>query len=135
VAPWLPAVVALISVVAPVQVLEPPLLSETTLDGVISTGEQQGQALALAGGGRLWLARTPDGLYVGIKPGDVGMAHVCVAIDDRVNVLHSSASLGTATYTVVPNGAQRLMPSGPPPIGWAHAPSVGAVGRACAWQE
>lgn len=109
VAAWTASIVVM-GMAASAQVLEPPIQREGTLDGVVSTNEQSGQAFALSGGGRLWLARTPDGLYVGLQPGDVGMAHICVAIGDRVNVLHSSASLGTATYAITGTVAQRLMP-------------------------
>jgi len=103
-------VLVALTVVAQTPLLQPPALPGVTLDGVISAAELTGAPGTLVGGGRLWLARTPEGLYVGLLPGDVGLAHICVASGDRVNVLHSSASLGTATYAVTSSGAQRLMP-------------------------
>jgi hypothetical protein len=91
------------------QVLVPaPMAEEPVLDGRVSEVEQVGTSAALSGGGQVWFGRSERGLYVGVQPGDAGIAHVCVATGERVAILHSSASLGSASYESGEATARRL---------------------------
>lgn len=70
------------------------------VDGVFATEEwTSARREPLQGGGEvLWIARG-DRLYIGLRGEGRGIASLCLhAAEDRVDILHASAALGTATY-------------------------------------
>ncbi len=88
--------------------LEAPLGEPPDIDGVLSPGEWQGaRREELAGGGELWLLQDGEYLYLGIRAKEFGAGSICVDRGDRIEVLHASAALGTATYTLAQGAWQR----------------------------
>ncbi|NOT06828.1 MAG: hypothetical protein HOP28_01345, partial [Gemmatimonadales bacterium] len=76
-----------------------PRGSAPTLDGTIGPAEWTDAAdLPLGTGGHLYLKHDGRDLHVAIRGSGLILADLCVERGDTVRVLHSSASLGTATY-------------------------------------
>ena len=69
------------------------------LDGMISKTEWAGASeYDLSSGGKLYVLRKGNDLYLGIKGTDPGWAHVYLHWKDSVRVLHASAALGDQVY-------------------------------------
>lgn len=69
------------------------------IDGVLTPEEwRSARREALTGGGEVLLVSAGDWLYVGVRGEGRGIASLCLAAGDRVDILHASAALGTATY-------------------------------------
>ncbi len=54
--------------------------------------------LELSGGGEAQLLRNGDNLHVTVRAAKSGLASLCIGDEDRVEILHASAALGTAVY-------------------------------------
>jgi hypothetical protein len=69
------------------------------LDGMISKNEWAGaNEYNLSSGGKLYMLRKADQLYLGIKGTGPGWAHVYLHWKDSISVLHASAALGYQVY-------------------------------------
>jgi len=76
-----------------------PLGKAASIDGTFSPGEWE-DALAIdLANGELLLMHAGTYLYLGIRSNYLGLGSLCVNWEDDVSILHSSAALGTATYS------------------------------------
>lgn len=84
-----------------------PRGSAPILDGVVQTAEWS-DAVELSGGAGTRLLLKHDGrdLFVGITTSGPMIADVCTIRNDTIRVLHSSASLGSASYAGVSDSAR-----------------------------
>ena len=79
--------------------VEVPQGTPATLDGILSPDEWNGaRTKDLAGGGELLLMHDDGYLYLGIRSRTMGYGSVCIAQDNQISILHSSAALGTAVF-------------------------------------
>ena len=79
--------------------VEVPQGTPATLDGILSPDEWNGACTKdLAGGGELLLMHDDGYLYLGIRSRTMGYGSVCIAQDNQISILHSSAALGTAVF-------------------------------------
>ena len=70
------------------------------LDGVINKEEWTGaKEYELSAGGKLYVLRDANTLYLGLKGNSPGWAHVYIHWKDSINVMHASAALGDQLYT------------------------------------
>jgi hypothetical protein len=65
---------------------------------VVALLQVPAQRLAMTGGGDVVVSREADLLRVSITNARRGLAHLCVAEDSKVRILHASAALGEAVY-------------------------------------
>jgi hypothetical protein len=73
--------------------------TEPTLDGRVDDAEWTGaSSRPLEGGGTVRLLSRGNLIYFGIRGAAEGIAHVCVASQDQVSILHVSAAVGSARY-------------------------------------
>jgi hypothetical protein len=69
------------------------------LDGVLDANEWAGAtAYDLSAGGKLYVLKQGNELYIGIRSTVAGWAHVYLHRGDSVQVLHASAALGKQVY-------------------------------------
>ncbi len=61
----------------------------------------------LEGGGSLLLMHDGGQLYIGLRGRADSMGSICLAVGDKVMILHSSMGVGTAEYEQVEDGYQR----------------------------
>lgn len=79
--------------------LAPPSGPALTLDGTIQIDEWRGALEhSLAGHGQVFFMRREGLLSVGVRGPAFGLAHLAVASEDTVRVLHASAALGAVVY-------------------------------------
>jgi hypothetical protein len=71
------------------------------IDGVLGDGEWSGaKRYELTGGGAVLLLHRPGVAYVAVQGSKRGLASLCIGDSNHVTILHSSAALGTAAYTL-----------------------------------
>jgi hypothetical protein len=75
-----------------------PTGNAAIIDGRIMPDEWGEAARVKLAYGELLLMQDGDYLYVGISSDYLGLGSVCIYLDEKISVLHSSAALGTATY-------------------------------------
>jgi hypothetical protein len=78
-----------------------PTSSPPILDGTISSGEWDSAAVdTFADGNEIRLMQTGEFLYLGLRAKESGTiaGNVFIQQDDQIQILHSSAALGTATF-------------------------------------
>ena len=78
--------------------LDAPMGNPPTLDGTLSADEWSGARAVSLDGGELHIMHDGVYLYLGIRSDVPGLGSVCVDRGEKVSILHSSASLGTAVY-------------------------------------
>lgn len=86
-----------------------PVGSPVFLDGVFSPGEwDRALQQETTDGGEILLMNNGDFLYLGIDGNFDGVmvTSVCLAYNNQVEILHSSASLGTAIFSIEDNNSQ-----------------------------
>ncbi len=78
---------------------DPPPAATPRIDGVLAPEEwKSARREPLLGGGEVALLAAGEWLYVGLRGEGRGIASLCLAGDERIDILHASAALGTATY-------------------------------------
>lgn len=76
-----------------------PAASAPTIDGSFAEGEWDAALSSrMSDGAVLFLQHSDDTLYLAVHSAAIGAVNVAIAIDDGVEILHSSAALGSARY-------------------------------------
>ena len=89
--------------------VEVPPGGPATIDGTLSEGEWGGaMQIDIDEERRLYLMERDGYLFVGIHSVAMGYGSICLAEDDKVSILHSSAALGTAVYQRDDQGWTRI---------------------------
>ena len=81
--------------------VDPPVVAEPIIDGIINDQEWQKAALYhFDDGSEVYLMISGNHLYLAIRANGGGMiaGNVFLAEEDRIMILHTSAALGTALY-------------------------------------
>jgi hypothetical protein len=82
-----------------------------TIDGTLSPGEWDGATVeTFADGSQLFLLQTGEFMYVGIRAHETGLiaGNVFINRGDQIEILHTSAALGTAIYQQGVDGWQQI---------------------------
>jgi Tol biopolymer transport system component len=108
---WKPAIIASASSAG--LALDVPQGARPTLDGVFSPGEwDSALRQETTNGGEILMIKNDDFLYMGFYGNFDGVmvTSVCLEYNNRVSILHSSASLGTAIFDIKDNIWQLIQP-------------------------
>jgi len=109
--------VLLICAIAPMSVMaEAPISvpygTAVSVDGTMNAEEwADASRVELPRSAELWLKHDHDSLYVGIRASELGMfvGNLCVIRDSFLDIYHSSAALGTATYRWEPTPSSWIL--------------------------
>lgn len=102
-----------------------PARPAPAIDGLVASQEWTGSTPLVRSDTSVRVMRTGDVVHLLVESQQPGIIHICVARGDTVDVLHASASLGSATY--VKQGSEFRLVT---PFAWAVRDANGSPAAA-----